>query len=169
MIVLNWEEKEIVGQDMSVKKLNTPHQMGPRGVGYRVKVLSLLLGRILQTSLEPYDLTPFHWLVLNTLWREDGLAVSAIGEKLQQVGGTMTGVLDRMEERGLIFRERDQEDRRIWRTWLTQKGKDMGKTLPPIVSQNREKLFAGIAAEDLERFNAVLEKLIENAKTMSER
>jgi DNA-binding MarR family transcriptional regulator len=143
--------------------------MGPRGVGYRVKVLSLLLGRILQSSLEPYDLTPFHWLVLNTLWREDGLAVSAIGEKLQQVGGTMTGVLDRMEERGLIFRERDQEDRRIWRTWLTQKGKDMGKTLPPIVSQNREKLFSGVAAADLECFNNVLEKLIDNAKGMSQR
>ncbi len=154
---------------MSAKKATAPHQMGPRGVGYRVKVLSLLLGRILQTSLEPYDLTPLHWLVLNTLWREDGLAVSAIGEKLQQVGGTMTGVLDRMEERGLIFRERDQEDRRIWRTWLTQKGKDMGKTLPPIVSQNREKLFSGVAAADLECFNNVLEKLIDNAKSISER
>ena len=83
---------------MAAKKTNTPHQLGPRGVGYRIKVLSLLLGRVLQQSLQPYDLTPFHWLVLNCLWREDGLAVSVIGDKLQQVGGTMTGVLDRMEE-----------------------------------------------------------------------
>jgi len=152
---------------MAAKKTNTPHQLGPRGVGYRIKVLSLLLGRVLQQSLQPYDLTPFHWLVLNCLWREDGLAVSVIGDKLQQVGGTMTGVLDRMEERGLIFRERDQADRRVWRTYLTAKGKELGKTLPPIVSQNREKLFAGIPQTDYECFNDVLEKLIENANSMA--
>lgn len=80
--------------------------LGPRGIGYRIKVLSQLLGRLLQSRLEPFDLTPFHWLVLNCLWRQDGLAVSELGDKLQQVGGTMTGVLDRMEGRGLIFRER---------------------------------------------------------------
>ena len=41
------------------------------------------------------------------------------------------------------------------------------KTLPPIVSQNREKLFAGIPQTDYECFNDVLEKLIENANSMA--
>jgi DNA-binding MarR family transcriptional regulator len=66
------------------------------------------------------------------LWDEDGLPTSSIGEKLQQVGGTLTGVLDRMEERGLIRRERDIDDRRIWRIWLTEEGKRLETVLPPI-------------------------------------
>jgi DNA-binding MarR family transcriptional regulator len=103
------------------KKTNVPHTLGPRGVGYRIKVLSQLLHRLLQARLDPFDLTVFHWLVLNLLWKKDGLAVSEIGDKLQQVGGTMTGVIDRMEERGLISRKRDPEDRRVWRIWLTAK------------------------------------------------
>ena len=79
--------------------------LAPYGVGYRIKLLSQLLGRKFQEQLEPFGLTPFHWVVLCCLWEEDGLATCSIGEKLQQVGGTLTGVLDRMEERGLIRRE----------------------------------------------------------------
>jgi len=41
--------------------------------------------------------------VLCCLWEEDEAATSGIGEKLQQVGGTLTGVLDRMEK-GLVRR-----------------------------------------------------------------
>jgi DNA-binding MarR family transcriptional regulator len=69
-------------------------------------------------------MTAFHWLVLCCLWQEDGLPTSSIGDKLQQVGGTLTGVLDRMEERGLVRRERDTRDRRIWRIWLTDSGRE---------------------------------------------
>jgi len=71
--------------------------LAPHGMGYRIKLLSQLLSRKFQERLEPYGLTPFHWVVLCCLWEEDGLATSSIGEKLQQVGGTLTGVLDRME------------------------------------------------------------------------
>ncbi|WP_242724379.1 hypothetical protein [Microcoleus vaginatus] len=39
------------------------------------------------------------------MWQQDGLPTSSIGDKLQQVGGTLTGASDRMEARGLV-RER---------------------------------------------------------------
>ncbi|MEG4915563.1 MarR family transcriptional regulator [Microcoleus sp. B7-D4] len=48
------------------------------------------------------------------LWQEDGLPTSSIGDKLQQVGGRLTGAIDRMEETGLVRRERDTRDRHIW-------------------------------------------------------
>lgn len=89
--------------------------LAPYNLSYRLKLLSQLLFRRLQEKLEPFNLTPFHWIVLCCLWSEDGLATSSIGEKLQQVGGTLTGVLDRMEARELIRRERDIQDRRVWR------------------------------------------------------
>ncbi|WP_333205438.1 MULTISPECIES: hypothetical protein [unclassified Microcoleus] len=53
------------------------------------------------------------------LWQEDGLPTSSIGDKLQQVGGRLTGAIDRMEETGLVRRDRDT---RIWRIWLTDSG-----------------------------------------------
>jgi len=150
------------------KRSPSSQNLGPKGVGYRIKVLSQLLYRLLQHKLQPYDLTPFHWLVLNCLWSDDGLAVSEIADKLQQVGGTMTGVIDRMEERDLVYRERDVEDRRVWRIWLTTRGKNLSKTLPPAVTKERDQFYAGVSPQDQKIFMAVLDQLTENATNLME-
>ncbi|MBD2126518.1 MarR family transcriptional regulator [Microcoleus sp. ZQ-A2] len=136
--------------------------LAPQSLGYRIKLLSMLLSRTFQERLEPYGLTPFHWVVLCCLWQEDGLATSSIGERLQQVGGTLTGVLDRMEERGLVRRERDMRDRRIWRIWLTQAGKDLEEVLPPIALEIREQAMAGIAEADRELLSRLIDQAIAN-------
>lgn len=136
--------------------------LAPHGVGYRIKLISQLLTRRFQENLEPYGLTPFHWLVLCCLWQEDGLPTSSIGDKLQQVGGTLTGVLDRMEERGLVRRERDLHDRRIWRIWLTEEGKELAHILPPIAIQLREEALQGISAADQKRLSHILNQILAN-------
>lgn len=136
--------------------------LAPYSIGYRIKLLSQLLTRKFQERVEPFGITPFHWVVLCCLWEENGLATSSIGEKLQQVGGTLTGVLDRMEERGLIRRERDQRDRRIWRIWLTDAGKDLQTVLPPISLEVREEVMQGISPADRKLFSQLLDRMIAN-------
>jgi MarR family transcriptional regulator, organic hydroperoxide resistance regulator len=139
------------------KEFRAPHSMG-----YRIKLLSQLLYRKFSDRLEPFGLTPFHWLVLCCLWQEDGLPTSAIGEKLQQVGGTLTGVLDRMEERGFVRRERDPLDRRICRIWLTDAGLELEHTLPQITADLHAETWAGVAQSDREQFSRLLDRAIAN-------
>lgn len=136
--------------------------LAPHNLGYRIKLLSQLLSRRFTERLEPFGLTPFHWLVLCCLWQEDGLPTSSIGDKLQQVGGTLTGVLDRMEERGLVRRERDTHDRRIWRIWLTDAGKELESVLPPIAAEVREQAMQGTSAAEREIFSQILNRAIAN-------
>ncbi len=136
--------------------------LAPYGMGYRIKLLSQLLARKFQELLEPYGLTPFHWVVLCCLWEEDGLPTSTLGERLQQVGGTLTGVLDRMEQRGLIQRARDTRDRRIWRIWLTEAGKQLREELPPVAIALREQAFEGVSDPDREQFSKILDQAIAN-------
>lgn len=136
--------------------------LAPHGIGYRIKLLSQLLGRRFQERLEPHKLTPFHWVVLCCLWQEDGQATSSIGDRLQQVGGTLTGVLDRMCDRGLIRRERDAQDRRIWRIWLTDAGRQLEDILPPIAVEVRETALAGIPYSEREQFSEVVDRIIAN-------
>jgi MarR family transcriptional regulator, organic hydroperoxide resistance regulator len=136
--------------------------LAPFNMGYRIKLLSQLLSRAFSDRLEPFGLTPFHWLVLCCLWTEDGLPTSSIGDKLQQVGGTLTGVLDRMEERQLIRRERDPRDRRIWRIWLTEAGKELENVLPPIAVELREQAMQGISIEDREKMSELIDRAITN-------
>jgi DNA-binding MarR family transcriptional regulator len=134
----------------------------PHSLGYRIKLLSQLIHRQFSERLEPYGLTPFHWVVLCCLWEEDGLPTSTIGERLQQVGGTLTGVLDRMEERGFIRRERDCHDRRICRIWLTEAGKHLEDILPSIAAEIRDRAMEGISTAECEQFSHILDRAIAN-------
>ncbi len=136
--------------------------LAPYNPGYRIKLLSQLLGRKFTERLEPFGLTPFHWLVLCCLWQEDGLPTSSIGDKLKQVGGTLTGVLDRMEERNLVRRERDIHDRRIWRIWLTDAGKELETVLPPIAAKLLEETMYGVSGDERQLFSQILNQAIAN-------
>jgi len=136
--------------------------LAPHSLGYRLKLLAQLGSRRLQEVLEPYGLTAFHWLVLCCLWQEDGLPTSSIGDKLQQVGGTLTGVLDRMEDRGLVRRERDTRDRRIWRIWLTDSGRELQEVLPPLVAAIRDRSVEGFSEADRELFSQLIDRAILN-------
>ena len=136
--------------------------MAPQSLGYRLKLLSQLAARKFQERLDPYGLTPFHWVVLCCLWREDGMATSQIGCKLQQVGGTLTGVIDRMEERGLISRQRDAQDRRIVRVWLTAEGQRFQDILPPMALELREQIMLGMNLTEQEQLSALIDRAISN-------
>lgn len=136
--------------------------LAPYSLGYRLKLLGQLGTRRLQEILEPFGLTPFHWLVLCCLWQEDGLPTSSIGDKLQQVGGTLTGVIDRMEERGLVRRERDTRDRRIWRIWLTDAGTELQDVLPPLVARMRDLAVEGFSQPDRQLFSQLVDRAILN-------
>ena len=136
--------------------------LAPQSIGYRIKLLTQLTSRKFQERLDPFGLTPFHWLVLCCLWQEDGLPTSSIGDKLQQVGGTLTGVLDRMEERDLVRRERDRNDRRIWRIWLTDAGRQLQEVLPPLAAELREEAMKGFSPADRDRFSQLVDRAIIN-------
>ena len=146
----------------SVSLASRPELRAPHSTGYRIKLLSQLLYRKFSDRLEPFGLTPFHWLVLCCLWQEDGLPTSGIGEKLQQVGGTLTGVLDRMEERGFVRRAKDPVDRRICRIWLTDSGQDLEDVLPQIVAELHAETWAGVSDQAQTQFSQSLNQAIAN-------
>lgn len=79
--------------------------------------------RFYKPLLEPLGLTYPQYLVLLTLWESDGLPLKAIGSRLGLDSGTLTPLLKRMEEAGLLTRTRDRADERQVIVQLTGKGK----------------------------------------------
>lgn len=136
--------------------------LAPYSLGYRIRVLTLMIGRSLQQKLEPYGLTPFHWVVLCCLWQQDGMTVSEIVSRLTQVGGTMTGVLSRMEERALIYREQDARDRRIWRVWLTETGRQLEQELPLLVDETRQRALVDFSDRERQQLSDLVDRAIAN-------
>ena len=79
--------------------------------------------RFYKPRLDAIGLTYPQYLVFLVLWEEDGLTVKALGDKLFLDSGTITPLVKRLEARGLVRRQRDDEDERQVRIWLTEEGR----------------------------------------------
>ena len=78
--------------------------------------------RAYKPLLDPLGLTYPQYLVMLTLWEDDGQSVKAIGEQLGLDSGTLSPLLKRLEQAGLVMRQRDTQDERQVRIQLTSKG-----------------------------------------------
>ena len=138
------------------------HALAPYNLGYKLKLTSQLMYRNFLERLEPHGLTPFHYLVLCCLWEEDGLSTSEIADKLKQLGATLTGVVDRMEQRNLVYRQRSSQDRRIIRIWLTEEGKRLMTVLPLLGEKTISEATQNISKAEQETILALLDRIIVN-------
>jgi DNA-binding MarR family transcriptional regulator len=84
---------------------------------------SRALTRAYAPLLEPLGLTYPQYLVLLVLWEEDGVSVKQLGERLALDSATLTPLLKRLAERGIVERRRDENDERVVRIHLTPGGK----------------------------------------------
>jgi DNA-binding MarR family transcriptional regulator len=75
--------------------------------------------------LEDYKITPPQFDALQYLIHNEGLTISDLSLKLFQAPSTITDLVDRMENSGLVERIRDAKDRRVVRVNVLQKGYDI--------------------------------------------
>ena len=82
--------------------------------------------------LKPFGLTYTQYVVLLVLWEKDGITVSEIGSRLMLDNGTLSPLLKKLEQAGLITRSRCREDDRIVEISLTQEGRALQEKLKDI-------------------------------------
>ena len=78
----------------------------------------------------------------------------------------LAGVLERMEERGLISRQRDVQDKRAVRIWLTEEGRRLYGVLPPIAKSVLDTVCGGMTADDVAFLDTMVEKVIDNLASL---
>jgi DNA-binding MarR family transcriptional regulator len=110
--------------------------------------------------LEPLGLTYPQYLVFLALWERDGRAVNDLGGCLALDSGTLTPLLKRLEQRGLVERTRDRQDERVVKIHLTAQGRALRNKAKKIPMQVAAR--AGYSAEnfgDIERLRGELAAL----------
>ncbi|MBI5249143.1 MAG: MarR family transcriptional regulator [Desulfomonile tiedjei] len=101
--------------------------------------------------LAAYGLTPVQNLVLEALRYEEGQSAGDLGNKLVLDSATLSGVLDRMSEKGWIVKQTDTEDKRMLRIYLS----DRAKGFQPDLAREREE-----ANEEILRELSIEERLL---------
>jgi DNA-binding MarR family transcriptional regulator len=82
-----------------------------------------------------------------------------LGEKTLITKGTMTGVLDRLEAKGLLARTPCREDGRSWITTLTANGQSLFDEIFPAHIKHLEPLFSSLSDDELATMHVQLRRL----------
>lgn len=85
----------------------------------------MAIQRLYKPMLDGLGLTYPQYLVLNVLWGEDGLPVGSIAKRLALESSTLTPLLKRLEEAGLVQRARNPENERQVVVTLTAMGREI--------------------------------------------
>jgi len=119
------------------------------------------LGQEAEQLLKAAGLTGAQYNVLRILRGAEpsGLACRAIGERMISHDPDMTRLLDRMEKRGLITRERQCDDRRVVKTRITAQGLSLLKTFDQPVYDLHKRQFRHMSATRLKILYDLLEEV----------
>lgn len=119
---------------------------------------SRLVTQCYQPALDKLGLTYPQYLVLLILWETDSVTVKVLSERLYLQSNTLTPLLKRMQQAGLIDRVRSQEDERSVIISLTDKGKQLASEAPQVAKQLADNL--SITTEEAQQLYSLLYKLI---------
>ena len=104
-------------------------------------------------------LTPAQFDVIATLGNTQGMPLSQLAQKTLITKGTLTGIIDRLEEKGLVRREVPAGDRRSFRAILTLEGEALFSRVFPAHIAYLRQVFADVDEGELEQVRRTLRGL----------
>lgn len=119
--------------------------------------------QLFKAELAPYGVTPGQYAVLKCLWDENGQTAKQLSERLYLDGSTVTGILDRMENKSLINRQPDSKDRRAVRVMLTEQGKALEGPVNATIELANKKALQKLNPQE----SVLLKKLLEELNHVS--
>ena len=120
---------------------------------------NLLSQKKLESDLGKIGLTPPQFYVLATIGYAGSLPFGEIGAKMMVTVSNLTGIVDRLEEKKLVLRKRDETDRRVVHVTLTEKGTRLYKSTIPLFEKSISEIFSSLDLPNQKKLSALLRNL----------
>ncbi len=135
----------------------------PGGLGYWVGSLASAFRKGLADELEPFDVSPAQWAILEACYRDKANTPSGLARIIPVDTAAISRQLDKLKDKGLIQRRRSARDRRSIRVGLTAAGRELLPNLVPCVQANNAKFLKGITDEEQAALIKIIGKMLHNA------
>ncbi|MEM8966693.1 MAG: MarR family transcriptional regulator [Bacteroidota bacterium] len=131
-----------------------------RYIGQLNTALSMALNQELQRA--KVDVTSEQFRLLTHLWKEDGLSQIILAERTGRDRGSITRMLDILENKGFTVRVADKNDRRINNIYLTKKGQSIQSSAVSCAQVVLSKITEGFSESERKELHQLLKKASEN-------
>ena len=119
---------------------------------------ALLKDRIIDSHMEPYGITAAQFKVLIIMAQFDVDTPAELCRHLSLDSGSMTRMLDRLEQKNLLIRQRSEADRRQVRLVLTDEGQALADQLPKIGADAMNQLAGPLPRKSCRAWNTFSKK-----------
>ena len=132
-------------------------------VGFMITRLRASLFAAVDREVAPWGVSSAQAAILIYIAHGRGNRAADIARDYSYDTGSMTRMIDRLVEKGLLCRVRDSADRRSVRLELTAKGRELTGRLPAVAARALNGLLKGFTRAELDRLKGLLARMLENA------
>lgn len=124
--------------------------------------------RTLRHMVEPYEFTRGELPVLVRLVKEgDGISQKEMRDDLPISKSTMSKTIDNLARKEYIKKERNAEDRRVTRIYLSEKGEQVGRIIREIDTKAEQIMLRDFGEREKEELRGHLKKMLRNLSRFS--
>lgn len=110
-------------------------------------------------KLSKYGLGSGQYMFLLSLYRQDGINQEALAEGLMIDKGTTARAIKKLEEVGLVYRVKDETDKRAYGVFLTHKAKDIKAEVFDILNEWEDKVTYDLSNDEKIEIMRLLKKI----------
>jgi MarR family transcriptional regulator, transcriptional regulator for hemolysin len=137
-----------------------------REFGFILNDVARLMRTYADYRAAQFGITRAQWAVLVRLDRSEGLNQSELAEMLDLQPITLTRLLDKLSDSGLIERRPDPDDRRAKRLFLTSAARPLLEQLASLGEDTMASVLEGVTPKDVERMIFQLEVVRDNLRRL---
>ncbi|MCG8493571.1 MAG: MarR family transcriptional regulator [Sneathiellales bacterium] len=122
--------------------------------GHLIRRLNQISTSVFQKHVKAagYPMTSVQFAAMSALQANPGIDQITLAGMIAYDKVTIGGVVERLEKKGLINRERSEKDRRAKAIKLTRQGEDFLKAVTPVVVKLQDQILSGLDQEEKEQF-----------------
>jgi len=131
-------------------------------IGFLLNDTARLFRRSFNARTRDSGITALQWRLITYLKRHEGVRQGPLAELIEVEPITLSRMVDRLVEAGLVERRADPADRRAWRLFLTDKGTELLDQLRPLARETYDIALDGIEPGELDKVFDVLRRMRSN-------
>lgn len=136
---------------------------------YLIMANQMLVQKFLMDQIKDTGLTIGQPKILDYLKEHDGSNQKEIARACFLEAGSLTTILNKMEEKGLIERRMLNGNRRSFHIFMTEEGKRKQQMVDKAFKEIEQKALSGILEEEYERFLNIYKRIYSNLQEKSDR
>ncbi|TXH86793.1 MAG: MarR family transcriptional regulator [Rhodoferax sp.] len=161
-------KKPITGAPLPAQFYDPLNYTPEQSVGFLMRQILTSIATQVEAELAHTELTNAQWVPLFKIYNRHASTVAELARVCHMDTGAMTRLLDRLETKGLVQRQRSDTDRRVVNISLTPAGTQAAQAIPYALSAVQNRALAGFSAEEFATLKQLLRRVLDNSQHASE-